>query len=61
MANDLPNKDLLRVDEVAKYFRVAVSTIYLWIDSGKIPAVRLPGGSIRIFRSIVTSAIQEIE
>ena len=30
----LPDKDLLRVDEVAAYFNVSASTVYLWIDHG---------------------------
>ncbi|MBW2645109.1 MAG: helix-turn-helix domain-containing protein [Deltaproteobacteria bacterium] len=45
----LPNKPLLRPDEVADYWSVAVSTIYSWIDQGVIQAVK-KGGTIRIPR-----------
>ena len=40
---ELPNKALLRVDEVAEYFRVVEKTIRDWIDKGNLTAVR-PGG-----------------
>lgn len=48
--NELPNRELLRPDEVAKYFRLSISTIHAWINAGKLPAIRLPGKSIRIAR-----------
>ena len=37
----LPNKELLRPDEVAKYLSVSRKTIYLWIDTGKLDAVKI--------------------
>lgn len=43
----LPEKELLRVDEVAAYFDVSTRTIYLWIDHGHLQAEKL-AGSIRI-------------
>ena len=39
--SELPNKELLRPDEVAKYLSVSRKTIYLWIDTGKLDAVRI--------------------
>jgi len=54
--NDLPQKPLLRVDEVASYFDVTNRTIYLWIDHGLLEAekykgiIRIPRGSIVNFR-----------
>jgi excisionase family DNA binding protein len=39
----LPDKDLLRVDEVAEYFDVHKSTIYLWIDHGILVAEKYRG------------------
>jgi len=46
---DLPNKKLLRPDEVAAFWRVSVSTIYRWIDIGVMPGVK-KGGTVRIER-----------
>ena len=46
----LPNKELLRPDEVAEYFSVSVKTIYRWIDEGKVPAVKVAQSVIRIER-----------
>jgi len=40
---DLPDKELLRVDEVAEYFDVSRSTIYLWIDHGILIAEKYRG------------------
>jgi excisionase family DNA binding protein len=48
----LPNKDLFRVDEVATYFDVSRSTVYLWIDHGILIAEKY-GGTIRIPRESV--------
>lgn len=53
---DLPQKALLRVDEVATYFDVSEKTIYLWIDHGLLEAekykrvIRIPRESIGKFR-----------
>lgn len=37
----LPDKELLRPDEVARYLSVTRKTIYLWIDTGKLEAVKV--------------------
>lgn len=48
---DLPNKALLRPDEVADYFSVDVRTVYLWIEEGIIQnAIRVTKKTIRIPR-----------
>jgi excisionase family DNA binding protein len=47
MSYDLPDKDLLRPDEVAKFWRVSVKTIYRWIDIGIMPGVK-KGGTVRV-------------
>jgi len=49
---DLPQKPLLRVDEVSQYFDVARSTIYLWIDHGILEAEKIRG-VIRITRESI--------
>jgi len=46
----LPNKELLRPDEVATYFSVSVKTIYRWIDEGKLEAVKVAERITRIER-----------
>ena len=52
MAPGLPTKDLLRVDEVARYFSVEERTIRLWVDHGYFEVERL-GGVIRVLRESV--------
>jgi len=37
----LPEKELLRPDEVAKYFSVTRKTVYRWIETGKLRAVKI--------------------
>lgn len=50
----LPNKDLLRVDEVAEYLGISRSTVYLYIDHGILPDVeKYSPGVIRIPRESV--------
>lgn len=49
--NTLPNKALLRPDEVAEYYSVDVRTVYLWIEEGIIQnAIRVTKKTIRIPR-----------
>ena len=53
----LPDKELLRPDEVAAYYSVSVKTVRGWIAIGKIDAIKIAGGLLRIPRS----AINKIE
>jgi len=46
---ELPQKELLRVDEAASYFSVTERTIRLWAEHGHLEAVKIVG-SIRITR-----------
>lgn len=50
--NKLPDKELLRVDEVATYFSVTEKTIRLWIDHGHLIAEKIVG-IVRIPRESV--------
>lgn len=60
--NTLPNKALLRPDEVADYFRVKVRVIYKWVDEGRIKgAVRVAGRTIRIPRESVVECQEKVE
>ena len=45
----LPEKELLRPEEVADFWSVSVKTIYRWIDLGIIPAEK-KGGTVRVRR-----------
>jgi len=51
----LPDKALLRPDEVAKYYSVAKSTVYVWIETGKLEAVKVGGKLLRIPREALES------
>jgi excisionase family DNA binding protein len=59
ICNTLPDKELLRVDEVAEYFGVSRKTIYNWVDMGKLQGCNPNGGSLRIFRQSVVVLIRE--
>ena len=49
--NQLPEKELLRPDEVAAYLGISVKTIYGWIATGKLDAVKVgPSRLLRIKR-----------
>jgi excisionase family DNA binding protein len=53
---DLPNKPLLRADEVAPFLRVTRKTIYLWVQEGKLQGYKV-NGVVRIPRSGVLKFI----
>ena len=54
--NDLPNKSLLRPDEVGAFLSVSEKTVRRWVAEGVIRGVRL-GKSIRIFRDSIVNWI----
>lgn len=59
--DNLPDKELFRVDEVASYFSLSVKTIYGWIDEGKIEAVKVgPSNTIRIKREVIETMTRPI-
>ena len=49
---NLPNKELLRVNEVAAYFSVTERTVRLWIEHGDLIAEKIIG-TVRIPREAV--------
>ena len=54
----LPNKDLLRIDEVAEYFQVTDETIRLWVEHGHLEVLRPgPGRIMRITKESVDKCI----
>jgi len=53
----LPDKDILRPDEVALYFQVSVRQVYAWCNEGAIVYLKC-GGSVRIERQAVVDMIR---
>ena len=53
--NCLPDKELLRPDEVAVYFSVRLRTVYNWIDKGLLEVKKI-GGVLRITRESAEKA-----
>jgi excisionase family DNA binding protein len=56
----LPDKELLRPSKVAKMLDVARSTIYYWIATGQMDAVKPAGKTLRIPRSAVDEKLKSI-
>ena len=57
--NDLPKKTLLRVDEVALFFKVSKQTIYTWVEFGRLSGCNPSGGCLRIFRDSVIELLKD--
>ncbi len=54
--NKIPDKVLLRPDEVAAIFEVTVKTVYQWCALGILPSIKI-GGVVRIKRSTILQII----
>jgi len=50
---DIPEKSLLRPDEVAQIFQCSKNTVYRWVDEGKIKGINPTGGMLRITRESI--------
>lgn len=57
----LPDKTLFRPDELASIFGVTRATIYLWIDHGKLEAVKIAGSTIRIPRESAVKCFEWVD
>jgi excisionase family DNA binding protein len=55
----LNRKEWYRPDEIAQLFNVTRKTVYLWISSEKIKAVKVCG-SLRIHRTVVEKMPKDI-
>lgn len=55
----LPEKAYYRPDEIAEYYQVSRSTVYLWIETGKISAVKVMGKTIRIPREALSIMVEQ--
>ena len=50
--------EIMTLEEVAKYLKVKPQTIYIWAQSGKIPAAKL-GKEWRFRRSVIDAWFDE--
>ena len=50
---------LLTLDEVAKELRISRRTLYLWIKQGRIKAIKLPNGKLRIESTELERVLKE--
>jgi len=57
---ELPNKKLFRPDELAEIFGVSKQTVYLWIETGELEAVRIGKKTIRIKRSEAMKMVKPV-
>jgi excisionase family DNA binding protein len=48
-----PDRELLRVSEVARALGVSHRTVLSWLHTGKLQGGRLPGGNWRVPASVV--------
>lgn len=58
ITDDLLDDDpLLTPDEVASMFRVDPKTVSRWAKSGRVPAIKTPGGHTRFRRSVIEALL----
>jgi excisionase family DNA binding protein len=60
-SSDLPRHDLLTPDEVASYLRISRQSVYNWIDCGRLDAVKMPNGGLRIQKQNVIEILTTSE
>lgn len=49
--------DLMTPAQVGRVFGVQTRTVWTWIKRGKLEAIKLPGGTYRVRRSVVDAAL----
>jgi len=54
----LDSDPLLTPSEVARLMRVDPKTVTRWVGAGRIPAMKTPGGHVRIRRSVVLELLE---
>ena len=52
--------ELLTIPEVAKWAKVSTKSIYRWIESGKIPAVKFGARTYRIPEKAIIDYLKQI-
>jgi excisionase family DNA binding protein len=53
---EIPDKQLLRPDEVARLFDVTLQTVYNWCEAGVLEGMKI-GGVLRITRESIVRKI----
>jgi excisionase family DNA binding protein len=56
----LPEKFFFKVGELATILQVEKKTLYSWIDTGKLDAVKIGGWAVRITRQAALKIIKEV-
>lgn len=59
LADVTEGEENLTVPQVAKWLNVNRASVRRWIVGGKLPAIRLPGGSYRITKANVLAMLEE--
>jgi excisionase family DNA binding protein len=54
----LPEKEMFRVEEVAKILSVSKSAVYAWVNDGRLKAKKVAGSSWRIKRETLMEIMQ---
>jgi excisionase family DNA binding protein len=57
---EMNQERLMRPREVANRLAVSRSTVYRWFWEGKLPGVKIAGGTVRILESAVRDKLAEV-
>lgn len=60
MTDYLPDKLFFKVPELAGILDVNIKTLYSWIETGRLDAVKIGGWSVRIPRAAALKLIEEM-
>ncbi len=55
----LPDKLFFKVSELADILQVEKKTLYSWIDTGRLDAVKIGGWAVRVTREAALKLIKE--
>lgn len=59
--NLIPDKLFFKPLDAAILLDVSVKTVYSWIDTGKLDAVRIAGRTVRIPRRALQKIIEDVD
>ncbi len=59
MTDYLPDKLFFKVPELAGILDINIKTLYSWIETGRLNAVKIGGWSLRISRTAALKIIEE--
>jgi len=55
---DLPQKSLLRPDEVAEFLSINEDTVYRYVDAGILTGTKVTGKMLRVYRKSVIAMVE---